>query len=132
MTAAVALTFWRGRRLAQARRQTLERLARQQRRLQTRLQELDAEPADDLALLRAQGDRLLTALSMGELPERPTQDSVALPDLATGEMLEIPIDPALSWRENAGASLSSAKARADNWPWSRPKRCKPRPCIWPS
>ncbi|MBK8190170.1 MAG: DUF814 domain-containing protein [Vampirovibrionales bacterium] len=114
LTAAVALTFWRGRRLAQARRQTLERLARQQRRLQTRLQELDAEPADDLALLRAQGDRLLTALSMGELPERPTQDSVALPDLATGEMLEIPIDPALSWRENAERRyrrLKKARAR---------------------
>lgn len=102
MATQVAVAFWTRRRLVQQRREVLDRLHRQQRRLQARLAECADTPQADLTTLRLAGDRLLTALAAGELPARPTGPSVTLAHWADdAPPLTIAVDPARTWQENA-------------------------------
>lgn len=111
-------THWRKTRIHRQKQQLQQLLERQLKKLQQREKELVPAEADEIEKLQATGDRLLAAVSAGEVLAHPTahQGAVPLTYYETGEPWVIEIDPSLGWVENAQTyyrRAKKAKARRD-------------------
>lgn len=96
-------------RMGRKRQQLLDALSAQEKKLRRRRQELIPIGDEEIKDLQATGDRLLAAVSTGELPPEPRKGSVTLTRYEDNAPWPIEIDPVCSWVENAQIYYRRAK-----------------------
>lgn len=88
-------------RLLRKQKLLIQAIDKQLEKHQEQVTQLSSSDEEDTAQDKHYGDLILTAVSSGNLPDTPTEEIITLSDYLTGQDVEITIDPALGWQENA-------------------------------
>jgi len=91
------------------RRQLGNVLRQHRQKLKNTLAVQRPEANDAAEQLIHQGNLLLTAISARSLSGNPTQNMVSVEDYVTGEAVTLPVNPLLSWADNAARWFNQAK-----------------------